>query len=96
MLYHNILLQPPDWVGRSLNRIVAVAGRKTLPVIQVDSNRNPSLIADWGPPMDLGNWQATLGEVGGRQDIGGLVVFPGTSLRETGRGEALRATIERG
>lgn len=96
MLYHNILLQPPGWVGERLNRIAPQAAGKTLPVIQADANRDPAVAADWGPPMDLDNWRATLAEVAGRSDIAGLVVFPGTSLGETGRGEALRATIVRG
>ena len=95
MLYHNILLQRPSWVGDRLDQVVAVAGRKTLPVLQADSNRDPSLAADWGPPVDVGNWEATLAEVAGRPEISGLVVFPGPSLEETGRGIALSSMVQR-
>lgn len=90
MLYHNILLQPPAWIGRRVDDAVRLAGAKTLPVLQVDSNRDPAIAADWGPPMDIDNWRAALTEVAGRNDIAGLVVFPGPSLLEVGRGEALR------
>jgi hypothetical protein len=96
MLYHNILLQPPAWVGDSVEKIAAVAGIKTLPVIQVDSNRDPGLAADWGPPMHLDNWRATLAAVAGRPHTGGLIAFPATSLMAAGRGEALRAAISKG
>ena len=41
MLYHNILLQPPSWVAPTLAPVVKVAGKKTLPVLQADSNRDP-------------------------------------------------------
>ena len=95
MLYHNILLQPPTWIGEKLSEIVRVAGRKTLPVVQADSNRDPAVAADWGPPMSVADWRATLVEVGARSDIGGLVVFPGTSLLHNDRGEVLRTTMSR-
>ncbi|WP_139167937.1 hypothetical protein [Bauldia litoralis] len=90
MLYHNILLQPPAWIGQMVDHAVSMAGSKTLPVLQADSNRDPAVAADWGPPMDIDNWRAALTEVAGRDDIAGLVVFPGPGLLEDGRGEALR------
>lgn len=93
MLYHNILLRPSSWIGEALPAIVRVAGRKTLPVLQVDSNRDPGLAADWGPPMSIEDWKATLAEVEGRTDLAGLVVFPGTGLVGNGRGELLRAVV---
>ena len=36
MLYHNILLQSPAWVASTLASLVAIAGEKTLPVLQAD------------------------------------------------------------
>ena len=92
MLYHNILLQPPGWVVPTLASVVKVAGKKTLPVLQADSNRDPAVIGDWGPPMSDANWNETLSQVAGRRDIGGLIVFPGMVL--TGRrGDSLRAML---
>ncbi len=93
MLYHNILLRPPSWIGEALPAIVQVAGRKTLPVVQVDSNRDPGLAADWGPPMSVEDWKETLAKVKDRTDLAGVVVFPGTSLIGNGRGELLRAVV---
>ena len=95
MLYHNILLQRPSWIGPALSEVVRVAGPKTLPVIQADSNRNPGLAADWGPPMSDADWNATLAEVAARSDIAGVAVFPGTSLIGNGRGEALRSMVDK-
>ena len=95
MLYHNILLQRPSWIGPALAEVVRVAGPKTLPVIQADSNRNPDLAADWGPPMSDADWNATLAEVAARSDIAGVSVFPGMSLIGNGRGEALRAMVSK-
>jgi hypothetical protein len=91
MLYHNILLRPPTWVGEALSDVVKVAGSKTLPVVQADSNRDTNAPGDWGPPMTLENWQATLAEVRDNFDnLSGVIVFPGTSLVGNGRGEFLR------
>ena len=89
MLYHNILLQPPEWISAMVDKSVRVAGRKTLPVIQADSNRDPTALGDWGPPMDAAAWQRAIAEVAGRSDIAGLIVFPGPSLLESARGRAL-------
>jgi hypothetical protein len=93
MLYHNILLRQPSWIGEVLAPIVQVAGRKTLPVLQVDSNRDPDLTADWGPQMSVEDWRAALSRVKGRNDLAGIVVFPGTSLIGNGRGDVLKATL---
>jgi hypothetical protein len=93
MLYHNILLRHPSWIGPALAEVVRVAGPKTLPVIQADSNRDPGLAADWGPPMSDADWNATLAEVAARSDIAGVFVFPGMSLIGNSRGEALRAMV---
>jgi hypothetical protein len=93
MLYHNILLQPPPWVGAALRGLVEIAGAKTLPVVQADSNRDPNDAADWGPPMSTENFSACLDEVGRQTDIGGLIVFPGRALIE-GRGATLRAAVQ--
>ena len=93
MLYHNILLPPPSWIAEALPGIVQVAGRKTLPVVQVDSNRDPALAADWGPPMSVEDWRATLTRIGDRTDLAGVVVFPGTSLVGNGRGELLKGIL---
>ena len=41
MLYHNILLQPPAWVASTLAPVVAIAGEKTLPVVQADFEPRP-------------------------------------------------------
>ena len=93
MLYHNILLRPPSWIGEALAEVLPVAGPKTLPVLQADSNRDPAVAADWGPPMSLGDWKAALAGVAERSDVAGLIVFPGTSLIGNGRGAVLRAMV---
>jgi hypothetical protein len=94
MIYHNILLRPPSWVGEAVADVVRKAGRKTLPVLQADSNRDPSLAADWGPPMSGADWTAALAEVATRSDVGGVIAFPGMALSGSdGRGEALRAMV---
>jgi hypothetical protein len=93
MLYHNILLRPPTWIGRSLDEIVRIAGRKSLPVVQADSNRDAAAGGDWGPPMSIGDWKVALSEAAGRPDVAGLIVFPGTSLIGNSRGEVLRAIM---
>jgi hypothetical protein len=95
MLYHNILLQAPSWVTYALAPVVKVAGKKTLPVLQADSNRDPRVVGDWGPPMSDADWRETLSQVAGRPDIGGLIVFPGTALMG-GRGASLRAMLGAG
>ena len=95
MLYHNILLQAPSWVASALAPVVRVAGKKTLPVLQADSNRDPGIVGDWGPPMSDADWRETLSQVAGRPDIGGLIVFPGTTLI-SGRGPSLRAMLGAG
>jgi hypothetical protein len=91
MLYHNILLQPPDWVGPALADGVKIAGRKTLPVIQADSNRDATVAADWGPPMSDADWRMALAQVVGGSS-GGLIVFPGAALLGA-RGGALRTML---
>lgn len=93
MLYHNILLQSPTWIASTLAPLVAIAGEKTLPVLQADSNRDPAIVGDWGPPMSEVAWSETLSQVAGRSDIGGLIVFPGMALTG-GRGASLRAMLE--
>ena len=94
MLYHNILLRPPSWIGPAVSKVVRAARRKTLPVLQADSNRDPALAADWGPPMSNSDWRLTLAEVASRTDVAGAIVFPGTSLIGNGRGELLREVIK--
>jgi hypothetical protein len=93
MLYHNILLRPPGWIDESLAGVVPVAGAKTLPVLQADSNRNPDMAADWGPEMPIDDWRAALAAAASHRGLGGLIVFPGTSLIGSGRGDVLRAAI---
>jgi hypothetical protein len=92
MLYHNILLQPPAWVASALSSVVKVAGTKTLPVLQADSNRDPAATGDWGPPMSNADWSETLSQVAGLPQIGGLIVFPGMALMGE-RGDSLRAML---
>jgi hypothetical protein len=92
MLYHNILLHPPSWVGSALARVVRIAGPKTLPVVQADSNRDPAADADWGPPMTDADWSAALVEVAAQRDIAGLIVFPGTAVMGA-KGKTLRAMV---
>ena len=92
MLYHNILLQPPAWVASTLAPVVEVARRKTLAVLQADSNRDPDVGGDWGPPMSDVDWSETLSQVAGRSDIGGLIIFPGKALMGA-RGASLRAML---
>ena len=92
MLYHNILLQPPSWVASALAPVAIVAGRKALPVLQADWNRDPAVAGDWGPPMSDANWSEALSQVAGRSDIGGLIVFPGMALMGE-RGASLRSML---
>jgi hypothetical protein len=92
MLYHNILLRPPGWVASTLAPVVAIAGEKTLPVLQADSNRDPAVVGDWGPPMSDADWSETLSQVAARSNIAGLIVFPGMALIG-GRGDSLRAAL---
>lgn len=93
MLYHNILLQPPAWVGSAFKKVSETTGVKTLPVVQADSNRDPNDAADWGPPMSAENFSACLNQVGRQSDIAGLIVFPGRALIESS-GAALRAMTQ--
>jgi hypothetical protein len=93
MLYHNILLQPPAWVGSAFKKVSETTGVKTLPVVQADANRDPNDSADWGPPMSAENFGVCLSQVGTQSDISGLIVFPGRALIE-GRGAALRAMTQ--
>jgi hypothetical protein len=88
MLYHNILLQPPRWVGSAVKKVIETTGVKTLPVVQADSNRDASDAADWGPSMSAENFSDCLDQVGRQAGVGGLIVFPGRALME-GRGAAL-------
>jgi hypothetical protein len=92
MLYHNILLQPAPWIASTLAPVVKVAGKKTLPVLQADSNRDPDVGGDWGPPMSDDDWSEALSQVAARSDIGGLIIFPGMALIG-GRGASLRAMV---
>jgi hypothetical protein len=92
MLYHNILLQPPTWIASALAPVVKVAGKKTLAVLQADSNRGPDVSGDWGPPMSDADWSETLSQVAARDDIGGLIVFPGMALMGE-RGASLRTAL---
>jgi hypothetical protein len=92
MLYHNILLKPPRWIGSTLADVVALTGRKALPVVQADSNRDPSAAADWGPPMSDEDWRAAVAQVLERSHDGGLIVFPGAALLGA-RGQFLRTTL---
>ena len=87
MLYHNILMRPPSWVGETLVGVVANAGRKTLPVVQADSNRDPTVAADWGPSMSDEDWSVALAKVAAQSDVGGLIVFPGTAIVGKARSE---------
>lgn len=97
MLYHNILLRPPSWVGEALSKVLeATGGKKALPVVQADSNREAKVPGDWGPPMSLENWGATLAEVMGNIDsLAGVLIFPGTSLVGNGRGELMRNMLSK-
>ena len=92
MLYHNILLQPPGWIASAIAEFANIAGPKTLPVVQADSNRDPVGAADWGPPMSDADSNAALVEVASRRDIAEIVVFPGTALLGA-RGEALGRAV---
>jgi hypothetical protein len=94
MLYHNILLKPPSWIGIALSEVLPVIGAKSLPVLQADSNRDPAMAADWGPDMSIADWRAALAEVASRRDLAGLIIFPGTSLIGNGRGEILRDMLD--
>jgi hypothetical protein len=93
MLYHNILLQPPAWVAPALREVSEIAGMKTLPVVQADSNRDPNDAADWGPPMSAEDFSDCLDQVERQNNVAGLIVFPGRALNE-GRGAALRAMTQ--
>jgi hypothetical protein len=93
MLYHNILQQPSAWVGSAVKEVSEIAGMKTLPVVQADSNRDPNDAADWGPPMSAEDFSDCLDHVGRQNNVAGLIVFPGRALNE-GRGAALRAMTQ--
>jgi hypothetical protein len=93
MLYHNILLRAPSWINVALSHVVSTAGSKTLPVVQADSNRDPGLIADWGPEMTDADFRAVLSEIAAKPEVAGLIVFPGAAL-SGGRAEALAAMSE--
>ena len=93
MLYHNILLQPPSWIGTALADVIQAAGGKTLPVVQADSNRDPFVAADWGPSMSDADWSATFSEVAHCSNVAGLIVFPGTALMGA-RGESLKSMLK--
>jgi hypothetical protein len=93
MLYHNILLQPPSWIGTALADVIQAAGGKTLPVVQADSNRDPLVAADWGPSMSDADWSATFSEVAHCSNVAGLIVFPGTALMGA-RGESLKSMLK--
>ena len=93
MLYHNILLQPPAWVAPAIREVSEIAGMKTLPVVQADSNRDPNDATDWGPPMSAEDFSDCLDYVGRQNNVAGLIVFPGRALNE-GRGAALRAMTQ--
>jgi hypothetical protein len=93
MLYHNILLQPAAWVAPAIREVSEIAGMKTLPVVQADSNRDPNDATDWGPPMSAEDFSDCLDYVGRQNNVAGLIVFPGRALNE-GRGAALRAMTQ--
>jgi hypothetical protein len=93
MLYHNILLKPPSWIGTALADLMQTVGGKILPVLQADSNRDPAFAADWGPSMSDAGWSATISEVAGRPDVAGLIVFPGTALIGA-RGKSLQTMLK--
>ena len=93
MLYQNILLQPPSWIGTALADLIQAAGGKTLPVVQADSNRDRLVAADWGPSMSDADWSATLSEVAHCSNVAGLIVFPGTALMGA-RGESLKSMLK--
>jgi hypothetical protein len=95
MLYHNILLQPAGWIASTLGSVVKLAGAKTLPVLQADSNRDPAVVGDWGPPMSDAVWSEALSQAAARPDIAGLIVFPGMALMGR-RGDSLRAMVGAG
>lgn len=95
MLYHNILLQRPSWIGSALASVVKFAGEKTLPVLQADSNRDRAAAGDWGPPMPDSDWREALSEVATRPEIGGFIVFPGAAIVGQ-RGDSLRAMLGAG
>jgi len=95
MVYHNILLQRPGWIGSALASVVKFAGQKTLPVLQADSNRDQAGAGDWGPPMQDSDWREALSEVAGRPDIGGFIIFPGAAMIGP-RGDSLRAMLGAG
>jgi hypothetical protein len=94
MLYHNILLQPPSWIGTALADAHSGAGRQDfLPVTS-----RPILIeipvgADWGPLMSDADWSATFSEVAHCSNVAGLIVFPGTALIGA-RGESLKSMLK--
>lgn len=93
MVYHNILLQPPNWVGEKIAEVATIARGKTLPVLQADSKRDPGVAGDWGPPMSDADWRAVLSEAAHGSEIPGFITFPGSSLARHERGVALRAII---
>ena len=95
MLYHNILLQPPSWVAPTLAPVVKVAGKRTLPVLQADSNRDPGSSATGDLRCRTLTGAKHFRQVAGRPDIGGLIVFPGMALMD-GRGASLRAMLGAG
>jgi hypothetical protein len=90
MLYHNGLLQPPRWVEALLAEVAEVAGRKSLPVLQVDSG---DATADLGPPMMDQDFEAVLTAIAEHPDVAGWAFFTGNALVNTGRGALVRKAV---
>ena len=69
--------RPSSWIGEALAEVVRVAGQKTLPVLQADSNRDPGLAADWGPPMSSRRLEGNTCRSGRPLGPGWIGRFPG-------------------
>jgi len=89
MVYHAIVHRDISWVKEIRTDVFSQVGRKTLPVLQVDSSEGKEMGADWGLPIPRIEWEELLNETLRETSIDGLIAFTGTALFRDGRGEVL-------
>jgi len=93
MVYHAIIHRPVDWAVRHVDKVLQIAGSKTLPILQVDSAEGAASGADWGPPIPPSEWAQLVSQITTMPSLGGIIVFTGTALFQDHRGEILRRSL---